>query len=60
MACPIYKGAGQPNVDGGWLAGLGSWFGGNAPVYVRVAEVDADSGGTFQQRGSDVRVGARE
>ena len=34
MATPIYKGTGQPSTAGGWLSGLGSWFGGPAPAYV--------------------------
>jgi hypothetical protein len=34
MATPTYKGPGQPAADnGGFLAGLGSWFGGSTPVY---------------------------
>ena len=44
MACPIYKGAGQPNVDGGWLAGLGSWFGGSAPAYVGAKSAPTSAG----------------
>ena len=44
MACPIYKGAGQPNVDSGWLAGLGSWFGGIAPVYAGAKSAPTSSG----------------
>ena len=33
MATPIYAGVGQPTVNGGWLAGLGAWFGTAVPVY---------------------------
>ncbi len=34
MATPTYKGPGQPAADnGGFLAGLGAWFGGSTPVY---------------------------
>jgi hypothetical protein len=34
MASPNYKGGGQPTADSGWLAGIGSWFGGGlTPVY---------------------------
>ena len=33
MATPTYKGSGQPTVNGGWLGGLGSWFGVKAPAY---------------------------
>ena len=44
MACPIYKGPGQPNVDSGWLAGLGSWFGGSAPVYAGAKSAPTSSG----------------
>jgi hypothetical protein len=30
MATPIYKGAGQPTANSGWLSGLASWFGGGS------------------------------
>ena len=33
MATPTYKGTGQPTGDSGWLAGMGSWFGAQAPRY---------------------------
>ena len=37
MATPTYKGAGQPTSDGGWLSGMGSWFGGLPPTYAAPA-----------------------
>lgn len=34
MATPNYKGTSQPVASsGGWLSGMGSWFGASAPAY---------------------------
>jgi hypothetical protein len=45
MATPFYKGAGQPAVDnGGFFAGIGSWFGGSAPAYAGKGQPSAGSG----------------
>ena len=33
MATPNYKGTSQPVSSGGWLSGMGSWFGASAPAY---------------------------
>ena len=45
MATPIYKGTGQPAATGGWLSGLGSWFGGPAPAYVSKGQSSGYLGG---------------
>lgn len=47
MATPTYKGSGQPTVNGGWLGGLGSWFGVTAPAYAGVGQASAGSTGYF-------------
>ena len=45
MATPIYKGAGQPVTAGGWLSGLGSWFGGPVPAYAGKGQCTQASSG---------------
>ncbi len=46
MATPTYKGPGQPAADnGGFLAGLGSWFGGSTPAYAGKGQPSSGSGG---------------
>lgn len=46
MGTPTYKGAGQPAADnGGFLSGLASWFGGNAPVYAGKGQTSSSGAG---------------
>lgn len=45
MSTPIYKGKAQPAADSGWLAGLGSWFGGPAPAYAGRGQATQASSG---------------
>ena len=47
MATPTYKGSGQPTVNGGWLGGLGSWFGVTAPAYAGTGQASTGSTGYF-------------
>ena len=47
MATPIYKGSAQPNANGGWLTGLGSWFAGSAPAYAGRGQYAPASSGYF-------------
>jgi hypothetical protein len=45
MATPNYPGTAQPAPSGGWLSGLGSWFGGPAPVYAGAGQSASSSSG---------------
>ena len=47
MATPTYKGTGQPVTSGGgWLSGIGSWFGATPPVYGSAATTKPVAAGT--------------
>ena len=47
MGTPTYKGAGQPAADnGGFLGGLGSWFGGSTPGYAGKGQPSSTSSGS--------------
>ena len=47
MGTPTYKGAGQPVADnGGFLGGLGSWFGGSTPGYAGKGQPSSTSSGS--------------
>jgi hypothetical protein len=48
MATPAYAGnAAQPTANGGWLGGLGSWFGISTPAYTGGGQPAASSSGYF-------------
>ena len=47
MATPAYKGDGQPTANSGWLGGLGSWFGVQAPAYAGAGQTATSSSGYF-------------
>jgi hypothetical protein len=47
MATPTYNGSGQPTVNSGWLGGLGSWFGVQAPAYAGAGQIATASSGYF-------------
>ena len=47
MATPTYSGNGQPTANSGWLGGLGSWFGVQAPAYAGAGQSATASSGYF-------------
>jgi hypothetical protein len=47
MTTPAYRGCSQPRVDGGFLSGLTSWFGGQTPAYVGEGQPIAGASGYF-------------
>ena len=47
MATPTYNGSAQPPANSGWLGGLGSWFGVQAPVYAGAGQPATASSGYF-------------
>ena len=47
MATPTYFGNAQPPSNSGWLGGLGSWFGVQAPAYAGAGQPATASSGYF-------------